>query len=162
ELKEATAIHWHGLHVPNAMDGVPPITQPAIEPGQSFTYEFPASHAGTFMHHSHLNAVEQIDRGLYGPLIIDAATPPPSRFDKESTMTLSAGHTPAMPASQHTMPGGGAMQGQSAGMGGMNMNYNYLTINGKAFPANQTWTVKQGDLVRVRMINISNLTHPMH
>lgn len=162
ELKQATAIHWHGLHVPNAMDGVPPVTQPPIEPGQSFTYEFPASHAGTFMYHSHLNAVEQIDRGMYGPLIIDPAVPPPARFDKEFTMVLSAWDTTAMPTSQHTMPGGADMQGQSAGMGGMSMNYNYFTINGKAYPANEAWTVKEGDLVRVRLINISNLTHPMH
>jgi len=162
ELKQATVIHWHGLHVPNAMDGVPPITQPAIEPGQSFIYEFPASHVGTFMYHSPLNAVEQIDRGLYGPLIIDPATPPPVRFDKEFTMMLSAWDTIAMPASQHAMPGGADMQGQSAGTDGMNMNYNYFTINGKAFPANEAWTVKEGDHVRVRLINISNLTHPMH
>jgi FtsP/CotA-like multicopper oxidase with cupredoxin domain len=162
ELKQATAIHWHGLHVPNAMDGVPPVTQPAIEPGQSFTYEFPASHAGTFMYHSHLNAVEQIDRGLYGSIIIDPATPPATRFDKEFTMMLSAWDTAAMPASQHTMPDGGSMAGQDGGMGAMTMNYNYFTINGKAYPANQAWTVKQGDLVRVRMINISNLAHPMH
>lgn len=162
ELKQATAIHWHGLHVPNAMDGVPPITQPAIEPGQSFTYEFPASHAGTFMYHSHLNAVEQIDRGLYGSIIIDPATPPPARFDQEFTMMLSAWDTTAMLASQHAMPEGGSMAGQESGMGGMNMNYNYFTINGKAFPANEPWTVREGDLVRVRMMNISNLTHPMH
>ena len=48
------------------------------------------------------------------------------------------------------------------GQGAMNMDYNYFTINGKAFPSNETWTVKEGDLVRVRIINISNLAHPMH
>lgn len=162
ELQQATAIHWHGLHVPNSMDGVVPFSQPAIEPGQRFTYEFPASHAGTFMYHSHLNAVEQIDRGLYGTLIIDPATPPPARFDKEFMMLLSAWDTSAMPASGHAMPGGGAMPGQAGGMGGMAMNYNYFTINGKAFPANDAWAVREGDLVRVRLFNISNLAHPMH
>jgi manganese oxidase len=162
ELAQATAIHWHGLHVPNAMDGVPPYTQPAIEPGQRFTYEFVASHAGTFMYHSHLNAVEQIDRGLYGALIIDPATTPPARFDKEFTMLLSAWDTTAMLATGHAMPGGGAMPGQTGGMGGMAMAYNYFTINGKAFPANEAWTVREGELLRVRIINISNLAHPMH
>lgn len=63
ELDKATTIHWHGLHVPNSMDGVSPLTQQGIEPGQSFTYEFPASHAGTFMYHPHLNSVEQIEVG---------------------------------------------------------------------------------------------------
>lgn len=164
ELRQATAIHWHGLHVPNAMDGVPPLTQPEIAPGATFTYEFPASHAGTFMYHSHQNAVEQIDRGLYAPLIIDPATPPPAKFDKEFTMLLSAWNTTTMPASDHMMPGGMDMggAGQAGGMTGMSMNYNYFTINGKAFPANDVWTVKEGDLVRVRIMNVSNLAHPMH
>ncbi|MBI4498058.1 MAG: multicopper oxidase domain-containing protein [Chloroflexi bacterium] len=162
ELPQATSIHWHGLHVPNAMDGVPPFTQAPIEPGQSFTYEFPASHAGTFMYHSHFNSVEQIDRGLYGPLIIDPATPPPARFDKEFTMVLSAWNTSAMPGDQHGMADGSSMPGPAASMGGMNMDYNYFTINGKAFPSAAPWTVREGDLVRVRLINISNLAHPMH
>lgn len=156
ELDEATSIHWHGLHVPNNMDGVPPFTQAPIEPGQSFTYEFPASHAGTFMYHSHLNSVEQIDRGLYGPLIVAPATQPPATFDKEFTMLLSAWDTNGMPGSGQAAPGG------SGGMGGMAMNYNYFTINGKAFPDAPEWVVKEGDLVRVRLINISNLAHPMH
>ncbi len=147
ELDQATAIHWHGLHVPNSMDGVPPLTQAPIEPGASFTYEFPASHAGTFMYHSHLNATEQIDRGLYGTLIIDPATPTRTTFDKEFTMMLGAWNTNA------------AMDGEH---GAMAMDYNYFTINGKAFPANPAWTVREGDLVRVRIINISNLVHPMH
>lgn len=184
ELNKATTIHWHGLHVPNNMDGVPPLTQQGIEPGQSFTYEFLASHAGTFMYHSHLNTVEQIDRGLYGPLIIDPATPTPAKFDKEFTMLLSAWNTNNIPSgsspqqSGQTGQGNGTMEGmpglageQSSGLqpggnqstqGAMNMNYNYFTINGKAFPSNEAWTVKEGDLVRVRIINISNLAHPMH
>lgn len=160
ELDQATAIHWHGMHVPNAMDGVPPVTQPAIEPGQSFTYEFPASHAGTFMYHAHLNTVEQIDRGLYAPLIIDPAKSAPAHFDKEFTMTLSAWNTSAIAAGSHAMADGDSMPGCEAGMG--SMNYSYFTINGKAFPANPTWNVATGDLVRVRIINISNLAHPMH
>lgn len=148
-LPQATSIHWHGLHVPNGVDGVPPFTQPGIAPGQTFTDEFPASHAGTFINHSHLSAVEQIDRGLYGTPIIDPATPPPARFDKEFTMLLSAWDT-------------NALSGQDGGMGGMSMNYNSFTINGKACPANATWTVRAGDLVRVRIINSSNVVHPMH
>ena len=162
ELQQATSIHWHGLHVPNAMDGVVPFSQPPIEPGQSFTYEFTASHAGTFMYHSHLNAVEQIDRGLYGPLIIEPAAPSSARFDREFTMLLSAWNTTAMLSSQHLMPGGDSMDGAAPRMGAMNMDYDYFTINGKAFPSNENWMVREGDLVRVRLINIPNLAHPMH
>jgi manganese oxidase len=169
ELDKPTSIHWHGLHVPNSMDGVPPLTQPGIAPGQSFTYEFTAPHAGTFMYHSHLNAVKQVDGGLYGPLIIDPATPPPTRFDAEFTMVLSAWNTNNVtPLVDVTAPGGMAMPTPAAnpnsasGTGSMNMDYNYYTINGKAYPLNPTWVVKEGDLVRVRVINIPNLAHPMH
>ena len=152
ELSQSTSIHWHGLHVPNAVDGVPGVTQAPIEPGQSYTYEFQASHAGTFMYHPHNNSVEQIDRGLYAPLIIDPVAPTATRFDREYTMMLSAWDTNAL------------LGGDGAGhaMGGMSMAYNYFTINGKAFPSNEPWTVKEGDLVRVRIVNISNLVHPMH
>jgi len=152
ELSKSTSIHWHGLHVPNAVDGVPGVTQAPIEPGQSYTYEFQASHAGTFMYHPHNNSVEQIDRGLYAPLIIDPVSPPATRFDREYTMMLSAWDTNAL------LGGGGA----DHAMDGMSMAYNYFTINGKAFPSNEPWTVREGDLVRVRIINISNLAHPMH
>lgn len=146
ELDQETSIHWHGLHVPNAMDGVPGLTQAAVRPGATFTYEFVVSHAGTFMYHPHINSVTQIDRGLYGLLIVDPQTPDPTRFDREFTMMLGAwqlGHA--------TPP-----------MSEMSMGYNYFTINGKAFPATEPWTVREGDLVRVRIANISNLAHPMH
>lgn len=162
ELDEPTSIHWHGLHVPNAMDGVVPYSQDAIEPGASFTYEFVASHAGTFMYHSHVNAVEQIDRGLYAPLIIDPAEETPARFDREYTMMLSAWDTAALASGGHTMADGSTMGGDDAAMGGMSMNYNYFTINGKAFPDVEPWEVAEGELIRVRIINISNLAHPMH
>lgn len=165
KLDQPTSIHWHGLHVPNEMDGVVPFSQPEVAPGESFTYEFPASHAGTFMYHSHQNAVEQVDRGLYAPLIIDPAEATPAQFDKEFTMMLSAWDTTAMPEAGHDMPDGSSMEEPDAAdddMAGMAMNYNYFTINGKAFPSNETWTVTEGDLVRVRLINISNLVHPMH
>lgn len=157
ELNEATAIHWHGLHVPNNMDGVPPLTQQGIEPGETFTYEFPASHAGTFMYHSHLNAAEQIDRGLYGTLIIDPAQPTKTKFDQEFTMMIGAWNTNA---TGMTMPDGSTMPADDSDS--MAMDYNYYTINGKAFPDTTPWTVKEGDLVRVRIMNISNLVHPMH
>ncbi|MEA2596984.1 MAG: hypothetical protein QOF01_3453, partial [Thermomicrobiales bacterium] len=73
ELPQSTAVHFHGVMVPNAMDGVPFITQPPIKPGQSFTYEFPIreGNAGTHMYHSHHNATEQVGKGLLGPFIIE-------------------------------------------------------------------------------------------
>ncbi len=74
-LEQDTSIHWHGLHVPNAMDGVPGVTQASVQPGETFTYEFIASHAGTFIYHPHVNSVEQIDNGLYGLLVMSLNNP---------------------------------------------------------------------------------------
>ncbi|HJT12075.1 MAG TPA: multicopper oxidase domain-containing protein, partial [Dongiaceae bacterium] len=70
-VTEHTTIHWHGIRLPNAMDGVPYMTQPPVEPGQSFAYEFTPPDAGTFFFHPHCNTVEQLGRGLAGVLIVE-------------------------------------------------------------------------------------------
>ena len=147
-LEESTSIHWHGLHVPNAMDGVDGLTQEAIKPAQTFRYEFLASHAGTFMYHSHSHAraIEQIDTGLYGMFVIDPQNPQGHpKFARELLMMLSAWNIGEDGAHE---------------MGGM--QYNYFTINGRAYPDTPEWAVKQGDVVRIRIANVSNLVHPMH
>jgi FtsP/CotA-like multicopper oxidase with cupredoxin domain len=71
ELPVPTTIHWHGVEVPNAMDGVPGVTQDPIQPGETFTYGFTAKPAGTFMYHSHYESDRQVVAGLYAPFIID-------------------------------------------------------------------------------------------
>lgn len=71
EMKQSTAIHFHGVLVPNSMDGVPYITQPPIKTGQTFTYEFTAKNPGSHMYHSHHNAAEQVTKGLMAPFIIE-------------------------------------------------------------------------------------------
>ncbi|MGF1526035.1 MAG: multicopper oxidase family protein [Candidatus Competibacterales bacterium] len=75
-LPEATTVHWHGIRLPNAMDGVPHLTQPPIAPGGRFDYRFSVPDAGTFWYHPHVNSSEQIGRGLHGPLIVEEARPP--------------------------------------------------------------------------------------
>jgi FtsP/CotA-like multicopper oxidase with cupredoxin domain len=75
ELKQSTVVHWHGLRLPNAMDGVPHLTQMPIEPGASFDYRFTAPDAGTFWYHSHFLSSEQVERGLYGVLIVEEREP---------------------------------------------------------------------------------------
>ena len=75
DLPEPTSVHWHGLRLPNAMDGVPHLTQAPIEPGQSFDYRFKATDAGTYWYHSHIYSSEQLERGLYGVLIVEEAGP---------------------------------------------------------------------------------------
>jgi FtsP/CotA-like multicopper oxidase with cupredoxin domain len=84
DLPEPTSVHWHGLRLPNAMDGVPHLTQAPIEPGQNFDYRFKAADAGTYWYHSHVYSSEQIERGLYGALIVDEA----ERIDVDQDLVL--------------------------------------------------------------------------
>lgn len=149
-LPESTTLHWHGLIVPNAMDGPADITQPPIPPGGSYTYEFTANQSGTFFYHSHDHADRQEALGLYGALIIDPKDPstePPA--DQEVVIQLQEwlereGYTfPAMP-----------MEGAQP---------NFFTINGKAFPSTETIQAKVGDRIRFRFIGTnSGFIHPMH
>jgi len=147
-LPESTTVHWHGITVPNAMDGVPGVTQEAIQPGETFTYEFEARPAGTFMYHSHVDGDVQVGIGLYAPFIIDPAQSNEPAPDVDVTLMLSEwrvvdGQTfPAMP-----------MSGAEP---------NYFTINGRAFPSTETITVQRGQRVRLRLIGIGQFVHPMH
>ncbi|MEO8467204.1 MAG: copper resistance system multicopper oxidase [Gammaproteobacteria bacterium] len=86
-LSEPTSIHWHGILLPNAMDGVPGLTFRGIDPGETFTYRFPVQQSGTFWYHSHSGMQEQT--GLYGPLIITPRAPEPYAYDREYVVMLS-------------------------------------------------------------------------
>lgn len=89
ELPESTSIHWHGLTVPNAMDGVPYLTQAPVKPGERFTYAFTVrDDPGTFMYHSHHNALAQVGKGLYGAIIVEPPTP---IADVEATLFVGDG-----------------------------------------------------------------------
>lgn len=147
-LPEDTSVHWHGLILPNNMDGVPPLTQPAIGPGHTFTYQFTPRQSGTYFYHSHVNGDRQQALGLYGALIIDPLEPA-VRYDKEMDVqlgewTVRNGKTyPAMPM-EGLMP-------------------NFFTINGKAYPSTQQINLKQGQRLLVRFIGSnSGFVHPMH
>lgn len=77
KLTQATTIHWHGIRLPNAMDGVPGLTQAPIEPGERFVYEFTPPDAGTFWYHPHIHSIEQLGKGLVGALIVEEQQPQP-------------------------------------------------------------------------------------
>ena len=81
-----SAVHWHGIHIDNAMDGVPELTQPAVESGGTFDYRFNVPHAGTYWYHAHHRSWDQVARGLYGPLIIEEPDPP--AVDRDITVVL--------------------------------------------------------------------------
>ena len=90
DLPESTSIHFHGLLTPNAMDGVPFITQPPVRPGQTFTYEFVATPAGSHMYHSH-NGDDQITRGLFGAFIVDPRTQAGPKADLDVVLVVNDG-----------------------------------------------------------------------
>jgi manganese oxidase len=147
-LPEATTVHWHGVEVPNAMDGVPGVTQEPIEPGETFTYEFTANPAGTFMYHSHFEGDVQVSAGLYAPFIIDPKEPEANPPDVDKTLMISESLL---------------RDGQTfAPMPMTGMEPNFFTINGKAFPATEEITVQKGERVRLRLMGIGQFIHPMH
>lgn len=131
-LKESTTVHWHGLYVPNGMDGVPYVNQDPIQPGATFTYEFTLRNPGSHMYHSHHNALDQVNRGLLGAFIVDPKDPSiyPA-YDKEALIILN-----------DTLLG--------------------FTINGKEFPATDAIVASKGDRLRVRFMNEGLVQHPMH
>ena len=148
ELPQPTTIHWHGIDVPNAMDGVPGVTQDAIAPGETFAYEFVATPAGTYMYHSHYESDVQVMLGLYAPFIIDPTTPEADPPDVDVALMLSEWRV---------------VDGQTyAAMPMAGMEPNYFTINGKAFPAVETIHARVGERVRLRLMSIGQLVHPMH
>jgi FtsP/CotA-like multicopper oxidase with cupredoxin domain len=150
KLPEETTIHWHGLILPNAMDGPAEITQAPVKPGGTYTYEFTATQHGTYFYHPHAKPDRTQALGLYGALIIDPADPADEApADHEYIIQLQEwlmreGLTyPAMP-----------MDG---------MQPNYFTINGKAYPATETIAMKLGETLKVRFIGTNNsFIHPMH
>jgi FtsP/CotA-like multicopper oxidase with cupredoxin domain len=87
QLQQDTAVHWHGVRVPNAMDGVPHVTQNPIPAGGSFDYRFQLPDSGTFWYHPHQSSFEQVPRGLYGALIVEEEKPP--AVDREEVWILS-------------------------------------------------------------------------
>lgn len=174
-LSEGTSIHWHGVPLPNKMDGVPGVTQEPTAPGGNFTYEFEAKAPGTYIYHSHSGL--QLDRGLYGPLIVEPKDETLS-YDREFVLTLDDwldgvnGGTPE-DALKDLESGGSTMDGME-GMGDMgdmgggngdapaetpqDVAYPLYLVNGK--PANEPkeLVVREGERVRIRLINPSGAT----
>jgi len=143
-LPEPTTVHWHGLEVPIEMDGVPAISQPQVMPGQMYTYEFTVHQKGTFFYHAHMPMQEMM--GLIGFFIIHPRVPDKPRVDKDFGLILQ--EWAVLPNS--TIPNT------------MSMEFNLLTINGKAGPATTPLLVKLGERVRIRFLNLSMDHHPMH
>jgi FtsP/CotA-like multicopper oxidase with cupredoxin domain len=143
-LDVPTAVHWHGIRLPNAMDGVAGLTQSAIEPGSSFRYQYTPPDSGSYWYHSHVNAYEQVGRGLYGPLIIEERKPP--KVDRELVWMIDDWR---LNDDAQIIDNFGAGHDRShAGRIG-----NVPTVNGRF---RDVIGVRTGERLRIRLINASN------
>jgi FtsP/CotA-like multicopper oxidase with cupredoxin domain len=148
-LPESTTVHWHGLIVPNEMDGPAEITQAPVPPGGSYRYEYTVQQSGTFFYHTHDHADRQQAFGLYGALLIEPRGSTEIRADLEYTIQLQEW----LKRRWLTYP---AMLME----GGLP---NFFTINGKAYPSTDVIRMKVGQTVRLRFIGTNNnFIHPMH
>lgn len=150
ELPEGTSIHWHGMRLPNVMDGVahPALTQQPVSPGGMFTYEFTVKDAGTFFYHTHVREDRQLMAGLSGPFIVE---PKGASAGVDLDYTVMLQEWRINPETGNTWPAMPAMA-----------EPNFFTINGKAFPATDTLEIKKGARVRLRFIGAGQFAHPMH
>jgi len=159
ELPDPTSIHWHGIPLPNAMDGVPPFTQMAVQPGESFTYEFTAPPAGTFMYHSHVETDKQIMIGLYAPFVVDPLEPSAADAASDAVAVDAPDIDVIWMLSEWRVGPDGETYPAMPMAGG---EPNYFTINGKAFPDTEPIVAQKGDRVRIRLAGIGQFLHPMH
>jgi len=146
-LPEHTTVHWHGLRLPNGMDGVGGLTQPQIKPGKTFVYEFTLSKSGTFMYHPHADEMVQMAMGMMGLFIVHPRDPGLHRVDRDFALLL---------ASFDVKPGTSVPN--TAEM----TDFNLWTFNSRAFPGIDPMVVRQGDRVRIRIGNLTMTNHPIH
>ncbi len=143
-LPEMFSMHWHGIELPIDQDGGPGISQDPIKPGETYTYEFTVNQHGTFFYHSHFAMQEMM--GLIGLFIIHPREGHEPRVDRDFGLILQ--EWAILP--NNTVPNT------------LQMEFNWLTLNGKAGPATTPMLVKQGERVRIRMVNLGMDHHPMH
>jgi FtsP/CotA-like multicopper oxidase with cupredoxin domain len=147
-LYAPTTIHWHGILLPNGMDGVTGLNQRPIQPGETFKYEFTLRQSGTHMYHSHFDEMTQQGMGLMGMFVIHPRKPVGPRVDRDFAIMLSEWRVDP-----------GASRPNTNEM----TDFNVLTMNSKAFPGTDPLVVKQGERVRIRFGNLGAMDHhPIH
>ncbi len=147
-LPEATSVHWHGMLLPNGMDGVAGLNQPRIEPGQTFRYEFTLRQSGTLMYHPHFDEMLQIGMGMMGMFVIHPREPRTPSVYRDFAILLSEWAIKP-----------GTSRPDTSEM----TDFNVLTMNSKAFPGTAPLVAKRGDRVRIRLGNLSATDHhPIH
>ena len=147
KLPEHTTVHWHGLLVPNGMDGVGGLTQPHIKPGQTFVYEFDIRQSGTFMYHPHSDEMVQMAMGMMGFFVVHPRDPNQYRVDRDFVFLMST---------YDIDPGTSLPKVMTM------TDFNMWTWNSRVFPGIDPFVVRRGDRVRIRMGNLTMTNHPIH
>lgn len=146
-LKEHTTIHWHGLILPSGMDGVGGLSQPHIQPGETYAYEFTLRQHGTQMYHPHADEMVQLAVGMMGMFIVHPREREPKPVDRDYCFVL---HNWALHPGTYR-PDPAIMQ-----------DFDLWTFNSKVFPAIDPIVARTGERVRIRMGNLSMWNHPIH
>jgi FtsP/CotA-like multicopper oxidase with cupredoxin domain len=148
KLPEPTTVHWHGMIIPNGMDGVAGLNQRPIPVGETYVYEFTLKHAGTFMYHSHFDEMTQIALGMAGMFIVHPKRPVGPKVDRDFVLMSHEWRIDV-----------GAKRPNPNEM----TDFNVLTFNSKSFPATQPLLMRTGERVRIRLGNLSPMEHhPIH
>ncbi len=147
KLPEHTTVHWHGLIVPNGMDGVGGLTQPHIKPGKTFVYEFVAVRSGTFMYHPHADEMVQMAMGMMGSFVIHPRDPKFQRVDRDFVFIMQ---------SYDIDPGSYVPKVMTMA------DFNLWAWNSRVFPGIDPLVAGRGDRVRVRVGNLTMTNHPIH
>jgi len=148
KLPEATSVHWHGVLLPNGMDGVSGLNQKPIRPGETGTYEFTLKQHGTCMYHPHYDEMTQIAMGMNGFFIIHPKEEPKdSKVDRDFAIFLNEWAI----APGTATPNPNEM-----------LDFNYFTFNGRVYPGTAPLIVRTGEKVRIRLANLTMDNHPIH
>jgi len=144
KLASATSIHWHGIFLPNGMDGVGGLNQVPIDPGQTFKYEFTIWQHGTYMYHSHHDEMTQMAMGMLGMFIVHPRSPESPPPDRDYVYMLSEWRINV---------------GTSRPDPNEMVEFNTLTLNARSYPGTAPLLAKLGDRVRIRIGNLSAMDH---
>jgi FtsP/CotA-like multicopper oxidase with cupredoxin domain len=146
-LPEHTTIHWHGILLPNGMDGVGGLTQPQIPSGKTYVYEFEMRKSGTFMYHPHADEMVQIAMGMMGFIVVHPRNPAFMRVDRDFVFLINA---------YDVEPGAATPKVNTM------LDLNLWSWNSRVFPGIDHLVVRKGDRVRIRMGNLTMTNHPIH
>jgi len=147
KLPEGTSVHWHGFILPNGMDGVSGLTQPKIQPGETYAYELTLQQTGTLMYHPHFDEMTQIALGMHGFFVIHPRDASVRRVDRDFAIFLNEWFIKPGTAT----PDPNVM-----------LDFNTFTMNSRAFPGTEPMLVRTGDRVRIRLANLTMDSHPIH